>query len=63
MFPMKKYVFALLLVLCLTLCAAACAQTFTFSSIYATVSVDDEDMILLTPTNLALHKETKGASA
>lgn len=54
---MKKYVFALLLVLCLTLCAAACAQTFTFSSIYATVSVDDEDMILLTPTNLALHKE------
>lgn len=54
---MKKYVFALLLVLCVSVCALACAQTFTFPSIYATVSVDDEDMILLTPTNLALHQE------
>ncbi|MBR4082252.1 MAG: hypothetical protein IKK21_10755 [Clostridia bacterium] len=54
---MKKYVFALLVVLCVAFCAAACAQTFTFPSIYATVSVDDEDMILLTPTNLALHQE------
>lgn len=54
---MKKFVFSFLLVLCVSLCAIACAQTFTFPNIYATVTVPDEDMILLTPTNLALHQE------
>lgn len=53
---MRKTLLLLLTLALLLLCGTACAETFTFDAIYATCTVED-DNIILTPTNLSQHPE------
>lgn len=53
---MKKFLLALLVVLCVLGVACAGAETLTFDSIYATCEIDD-DYILITPANMSAHPD------
>lgn len=53
---MRKFLLILTAMLCMLMCSFACAETVTLDSIYATVDIPDE-YILLTPDNLDLHPE------